>query len=508
MMANMKFTLTTPIYYINDKPHIGHAYTTIVADIVARYHRLKGEEVFFLTGTDENSQKNIDAAETLGKGDCIQEYLDEQSAVWRWTWENLGITNDDFIRTTESRHIAGVEKFFNAVYEKGDIYKGTYRGSYCAGCEAFVNESDLVDGLCPLHKKKPDVIEEENYFFSASKYRDALLEHIEKHPEFVQPQSRRNEIIQYIQNHFGDISISRQSLKWGIPLPIDKTHVVYVWFDALINYLTGVGYGTDDEMFKKYWPAELHLVGKDIIKFHCALWPAMLMSAGLPLPKQVFAHGFFTIDGDKISKSLGNTIDPIKIVNQYGRDPLRYFLVREIPFGSDGDFSFSRLKERYTSDLAKGLGNFVSRVIALAAKERGEKTAEHNPDEDEVKKLTSITWDTWGRALEQYEFGEALDAIWRLMSWGDAYIEKTKPWALVKEDRVRYAQVINLLLELVRHTSLLIQPFLPETTIKITEQLVVAPHVKTLSFEKKKEWCNDAVVSVKRGTVLFPLLEL
>ncbi|MDO8571278.1 MAG: methionine--tRNA ligase [bacterium] len=504
----MKFTLTTPIYYINDKPHIGHAYTTIVADIIARYHRLKGEDVFFLTGTDENSQKNIEAAEKLGKGDRIQEYLDEQSAVWRSTWEKLGITNTDFIRTTESRHIAGVEKFFNAVYERGDIYKGTYRGYYCAGCEAFVNESDLVDGLCPLHKKKPDTIEEENYFFSASKYRDALLEHIEKHPEFVQPQSRRNEIINYIQNHFTDISISRQSLKWGIPLPIDKTHVVYVWFDALINYLTGIGYGTNDEMFEKYWPAELHLVGKDIIKFHCALWPAMLMSAGLPLPKQVFAHGFFTIDGDKISKSLGNSIDPVEIANQYGRDPLRYFLVREIPFGSDGDFSFTRLKERYTSDLAKGLGNFVSRVVALAAKDRGEQIDEHNPDEDEVKKIASATWDTWETSLQNYEFGNALDAIWHLISWGDTYIEKTKPWALAKENRARYRHVIDLLLELVRHTSLLIQPFLPETTTKITEQLVVIPYVEALSSKKKKEWHNDAVVSVKRGTALFPPLDV
>ncbi|MEK7123124.1 MAG: class I tRNA ligase family protein [Patescibacteria group bacterium] len=307
----MKYYLTTPIYYINDKPHIGHAYCTIVADVIAQYHRLRGDDTFFLTGIDENSLKNIESAEKIGMGDRIAEYLDMQAAIWQQTWDSLGISNDYFIRTTEEHHKQGVEKFWRRVQAQGDIYKGEYEGFYCIGCEEFIRPTDLVNGQCPIHKRDPEKLLEKNYFFAASRYRDRLLEHIEKNPNFIQPQSRRNEVINYIQNHFDDISISRETMKWGIPVPDDPKQVVYVWFDALINYLTGIGYGWDDELFTRWWPCDLHLVGKEIIKFHCALWPAMLMSAGIPLPERVFAHGFLTIDGQKMSKSLGNAIDPV-----------------------------------------------------------------------------------------------------------------------------------------------------------------------------------------------------
>jgi len=346
-----KFYITTPIYYVNDIPHIGHAYTTIAADVLARYYRMKGKEVYFLTGTDENSQKNVEAAKKVkgeelkvkSEKEIVAEYVNEMSAKWQETWDSLDITNDDFIRTTEPRHKKAVKKFFEAVFKNGDIYKGIYEGLYCPGCEAYVSEMDLENGKCPFHKIAPKKIKEENYFFRLKKYESKLLDYIEKNPDFIEPEARRNEVVNYISHHLEDISISRLSQEWGIPVPIDKKQVIYVWFDALINYLTAVGYGTNEEKFNKWWPADLHLVGKDIIKFHCALWPAMLMSAGLPLPKKVFAHGFFTIGGQKISKSLGNVLDPVELVNKYGIDEVRYFLLREISFGEDGDISLKRL---------------------------------------------------------------------------------------------------------------------------------------------------------------------
>ena len=505
----MKFYITTPIYYINDKPHIGHAYATIVADVFTRYHRLIGDEVFFLTGTDENSLKNVEAATKTGMSDQIQEYLDKQSAVWQQTWDSLGITHSDFIRTTESRHKKGVEKFFKTVYDKGDIYKGTYQGFYCKGCEAFVRETDLIDGLCPFHKTSPDRIEEENYFFRASQYREQLLKHIEANPDFIQPESRRNEIINYIRDHFEDVSISRQNISIGIPLPIDPSHVVYVWFDALINYLTGIGFGWNEELFKKFWPADVHIVGKDIIKFHCALWPAMLMSAGLPLPKKVFAHGFFTINGQRIGKSLGNAIDPTELGSKYGLDSLRYFLLREIPFGGDGDFSFERVEQRYNADLAKGLGNFTSRVLTLAEKLPSEMIStisKENLEEETIKNVVEHTWKSWHEGFEKYEIDQSLDAVWALITEGDRCVDRTKPWALIKEDEKSAALVLSTLLELLRHLSILIYPFLPATSEKIWTQLCLDHEIHTSQFAKMREWRAVEIEKVKKGDSLFPVI--
>ncbi len=499
------FYITTPIYYVNDKPHIGHAYTSIAADVLARHHRLLGDEVVFLTGTDENSQKNVEAAQKAGVAD-MKEYLDTQASIWKKTWEDLGITYTDFIRTTEERHKKSVYAFFEKVHAKGDIYKGSYKGYYCVACEAFVTESDLLEGkLCPIHKKPVDFIEEENYFFAASRYRDQVLAYIEANPDSVQPASRRHEVVNYIKDHFQDVSISRQGGSWGIPLPIDETHVIYVWFDALVNYLTAVGYGQDDVRFEKFWPVDLHLVGKDIIKFHCALWPAMLLSAGLPLPKKVFAHGFFTIDGEKISKSLGNTIDPVALAQRGGVDALRYFLLREIRFGEDGDFSFQRYEERYVSDLSKGIGNTVSRIAALAQKVpvddlRGDIDAEMGAPIREAFQTAQATM--WA-AFENCAFDRALESLWMAITEMDRYIEKHKPWELAKNDPAQFVVVMRPLCEGISALGLLVRPFMPSTAAKIDGML-------GLVREQYPEQCYGAIFAgtVVKGDALFPPLEV
>lgn len=472
-----KYYITTPIYYINDKPHIGHAYTTIAADVLANYNRLKGRDVYFLTGTDENSQKNIEAAKKFYKKENLskeetRKYLDEMAATWRVVWEKLKISNTDFVRTTESRHIEAVQKFFKLVWDKGDIYKGFYEGYYCEACEEFKSEKDLVLGKCPIHKTAVKKIKEENYFFRLSKYRDKLLDEISKNPEFIMPASRRNEVVSYIRDFMEDVSITRESIKWGIAVPEvpnsksqipnknTEGQVLYVWFDALINYLSAIGFGSDEKKFKKYWPADLHLVGKDIIKFHCALWPAMLMSAGLPLPKQVFAHGFFTINGEKMSKSLGNVVDPVEVAKKYGHDALRYYLLREIPFGEDGDFSFERFEERYNADLANGLGNLVSRVFTLA-----EKHLDKLPKED--KKIFSDFWKNYDKAVAELKLHTALGLIWEEISKCDIIVDKEKPWELAKTDKEKLAKVLNDLLKRIQQIALALRPFMPETAEKI-----------------------------------------
>ncbi|MBU4422067.1 methionine--tRNA ligase [Candidatus Parcubacteria bacterium] len=460
-----KYYITTPIYYINDKPHIGHAYTTIVADALARYNRQKGRDVLFLTGTDENSQKNISAAEkhygkeNLSKED-VQKYLNDMAGVWRETWKKLNLTNDDFIRTTEERHVKAVKKFLKLVWDKDDIYKGSYEGYYCEACEAFIKESDLEDGKCPDHKQEPKKIKEENYFFRLSKYREKLLDYIEKNPDFIMPKSRKNEVVSYIKDFMEDVSITREGLKWGITVPEIPGQALYVWFDALINYLSAIGFVDNEKKFAKYWPVDLHLVGKDIIKFHCALWPAMLLSAELPLPRQVFAHGFFTIDGAKMSKTLGNVVNPVEVAKKYGNDTLRYYLLREIPFGEDGDFSIARLEERYNSDLANGLGNLVSRTFALA-----EKHFDTLPELQEVD--LSGFWKKYEESIGELKLHNALALVWEEISKCDIIIDKEKPWELAKTDKDKLEKILGDLLFRIKEITRALEAFLPETSEKI-----------------------------------------
>lgn len=450
-MNQKKFFVTTPIYYINDVPHIGHAYATIAADILARYYRTTGEKTFFLTGVDENSQKTVIAAKKVGKD--LKSYTDELANIWKATWKNLNLTNDDFIRTTEDRHKKIVIDFFKKIEKKGDLYKGNYSGLYCVGHEAFLKETDLDDqGFCPEHKSRPEKLVEENYFFKLSNYQKQILDLFTKNPHFIEPKERYNEIFNFVKEGLQDISITRSTQKWGIPAPNDLDHVIYVWFDALINYISAN---------PTYWPADLHIVGKDILRFHAVIWPAMLLSAGYPLPKKIFAHGFFTLNGQKISKSLGNAIDPLILTKDYGNDSLRYFLFKEFPFGNDGDFSFDRLKEVYNSDLANGLGNLVARVAKLA------ETLELSGQKLHEKVLFDSTYRIH---LEKLEFLEALEYIWEKIRSTDKQIEDKKPWELIKTDRDQAVAVVENLLRQVLEIQELLLPFLPETANKIGQQ--------------------------------------
>ncbi|MEM5798528.1 MAG: methionine--tRNA ligase [Candidatus Aenigmatarchaeota archaeon] len=446
-----KFFITTPIYYVNRTPTIGTAYTTIAADVLARWHRLKGDNVFFLTGLDENSIKTLHAAEEKGYKD-IQKYADDMARQWVEIWKKLNISYDGFIRTTEDRHKGVVVEFFKKVYEKGDIYKGTYKGLYCEGCEAFLTESELEGGLCPLHKKRPKELSEENYFFRLSKYQKQILNFIESNPDFIQPESRRNEVISFLKSGLKDISISRPGLRWGIHLPIDKNHRFWVWFDALLNYISGS---------EGRWPAELHLVGKDIIRFHCIIWPAMLMSAGYQLPKKVFAHGFLTTGGQKISKSLGHAIEPLYFAEKYGLDVLRYFLMRHVPFGEDGEFSEEALIERLNGELVADLGNLVYRVLTLAERFDGEIKGK-----DELS--SRLNFEKIDGYMERLEFHHALEEIWTFIKAVNRYVNEKEPWRLKGND---LANVLYNLLESLRVIAILIYPFMPGTAEGICQQL-------------------------------------
>lgn len=450
-----KFYITTPIYYVNDKPHIGHAYTTIVADALARYHRSLGEDVVFLTGTDENSQKTVDAANKLGEDPKI--YIERLAGIWKSVWSELDISNTDFIRTTEDRHIKVVNEIWNRVVEAGDIYKGKYDGLYCRGHEAFMKESDLVDGLCPDHKTAPEHIIEENYFFKLSKYQKDILKFYEENPNFISPDARFNELKSFVEGGLEDISISREKQGWGIPVPGDSSHAIYVWFDALINYISGVGI---EEWISH--PADIHALGKDIIRFHGVIWPAMLMSAKLPLPKKLISNGFFTVDGVKISKSLGNAIDPIELKKKYGTDAIRYFLLREISYGKDGDFSYDKLHERYTADLANGLGNFASRVLAMGV---ALETIKKDVIGEDVSRAILDAKNGFKNWIEEVRFGDAISEIWKLIQFGDTYINTAKPWA--EEDQEKKEKTIYNLVSILEEIALLVSPILPESAEKI-----------------------------------------
>lgn len=467
-----KKLITTPIYYINAQPHIGHAYSTIAADVMARYQRELGNEVLFTVGTDENSQKTLQAVEKAGQTD-VAAYANQMSAVWQKTWDELGISYDAFVRTTSPEHRVAVEALLEKIKASDDLYKGTYEGLYCVGCEEFKRPDDLVDGKCPLHNTVPEQLKEENYFFKLSKYQKPLLDHIRQHPEFVAPVSRRNEVLSFIERGLEDISFSRPSRGWGIPFPGDANQVVYVWSDALVNYLTAAGYPRPG--YEAWWPASLHLVGKDIIKFHCIIWPAMLMSAGLPLPQQVFAHGFFTVAEQKISKSLGNAIAPNVITDVYSIDGLRYYMLRDIPFGADGEFSFERLHSVYNADLANELGNLVQRTASMITKYMGGKFGAVEAHSHDASR--------YHEAMQQLRFDRALEDVWERVKGLNQLIEEEKPWVLAKEDPENLAEVLKHLVSDLLQISGLLLPFVPTAAVKIAQTFadgVVHPEVGIL----------------------------
>ena len=474
-MARETFYITTPIYYVNDLPHIGHIYTTVVADTVARYKRMRGFDVRFLTGTDEHGQKMERSARARGVEPKV--LADQVVRRYHELWQQLEITNDDFIRTTEARHHAGVHALIARMQAKGDIYKGSYEGWYCAGCEAFFPETQLVDGKCPDQGHPVELLKEESYFFRLSAYQEPLLAFYREHPEFIRPGTRYNEVVRFVEGGLKDLSISRATITWGIPWPGDPGHVVYVWLDALANYITALGFGSGNAaLYERYWPAALHLVGKDILRFHCVYWPAFLMSAGLPLPRQVFGHGWWLRDERKMSKSLGNVVRPDALLARFGPDALRYFMLREMTFGQDATFSDEGFLARYNADLANGLGNAASRVLAMARRYGNGCTPAEACDESVLRTKAEQVVGRWRETMDAYEFHRALEAVWELLAAVDAYVNEKAPWGIAKAEgasSLRLQHILYNCLESLRLAAVMVSPVMPAMSARLLAQLGV-----------------------------------
>jgi methionyl-tRNA synthetase len=511
-MPKDTFYVTTPIYYPNDVPHIGHAYTTVATDVVARYHRLRGEEVFFLTGTDEHGKKVPQAARDQGMDP--QEFVDAMEPRWREVWDRLDIAYDDYIRTTEPRHEAAVTKLLQAVYDNGreDIYLGTYEGLYCVSCEAYYTEDELVDGMCPLHGRPVEAMSEENYFFRLSAYQDRLLEHYERRPEAAEPETRRNEVLSLIKGGLRDFSISRTSFAWGVPLPWDPKHVCYVWFDALTNYVTAAGYADDPDRFGRTWPADVHFIGKDILRFHAIYWPAMLMAAGVEPPRQVWAHGFLLVGGEKMSKTKLTGIHPFELVDHFGVDAYRYHFVRDIPFGQDGSFSWEAMTDRYNADLANGLGNLASRVLAMIDSNFGGSVPEP-VDPGAAGDLPEVAADVAARcdaAFDDVDLTGAVGAVWDLVGRANGYLVERAPWALAKEPERRdeMASVLYASAEVLRLLAVLCSPVMPRAAVRLWEQLGIEGSLEAQRLPRAAEWGGlSPGTRIHRGEALFPRLE-
>jgi methionyl-tRNA synthetase len=503
----MRFYLTTAIDYVNSRPHLGTAYEKITADVIARYKRLCGVETHFVMGNDEHSQNVFRRAREGGEDPLA--YCDRMEEIFRGVWAKLSISFDDFIRTTQPRHRVGVQELMRRSHDAGDVYEGHYEGWYCVSCEAFKQEKDLVDGLCPTHRSRPDWIREKNYFFRLSNYRDRLVAHIDAHPEFVQPESRRNEILRLLDGGLDDISVSRAGQAWGIPLPFDAGSVVYVWFDALINYASAVGYGDDAALFERWWPADLHVIGKDITRFHCVVWPAMLMSAGLALPRQVFGHGFVTFKGEKMSKSLGTAVDPLDAADRLGADPLRLFLVKEIPYGGDGDFSWERFEERYNVDLANNLGNLVSRVATMVERYRGGRLAQSPLGPGRLAAVADEALVAYRAGMERYALHEGAAAAFRLVDATNEFLAESEPWVLARRQDTaeRLTQVLFDAAEAVRIAAVLLLPIMPSASAEILRRVGEPAAAQTLRLDADATWKGTLERPIVKDAALWPRLD-